>query len=454
MKCDDGSSRLRSVSETYAVYPSGKSPKTPKRMKNGAMYAYGENFVSMRRRRRALLLLLARVSGAAVAPSLTLPLSPRRCSRCGRAAAAARPPFSCSASGDGLHVLQELRPRLRGRLLSLLDTLARIRRGCLDVALVRTEALRPQPQGGPGEDLSDGRAAEERVLEAGHCRARQQPGLARQVAGLLEDERLRRGRREEPDQIRRLCLVLRLLGDGEERPAPVAAGPRDVGDVPLPLRARRLALDVAHHPGGAGDRREAALLVARVPVVAERRKARGLAGRDPRHRQVPRRLDLRVRGRDDLSAPVVVGRVRLADHRVVDVAPGVEELHALRRVGLEPLPGGDERLPRGPQPRHRSAARRQAGLLEDVAPVADREAADVGAESQNRAVVRDALLPLPGQPPALQLRRAVLAEVDELLRLRGELGDEADLDRLDVGCPGVRRNVLREIRVVNGVVLD
>src|SRR4051794_8538497 len=102
-------------------------------MKNGATYAYGESFVSMRRRRRVVLLLLVALRGAAVAPSLTLPLSSRRWGRCDRAAVAARPRFSCSPSADGLHVLQELRPRLRRRLLSLLDTLDRIRRRGLDV---------------------------------------------------------------------------------------------------------------------------------------------------------------------------------------------------------------------------------------------------------------------------------------------------------------------------------
>ncbi len=37
MKLQVGFSRFRSVSETHAVYSSGKIPKIAKRMKNGAM---------------------------------------------------------------------------------------------------------------------------------------------------------------------------------------------------------------------------------------------------------------------------------------------------------------------------------------------------------------------------------------------------------------------------------
>jgi len=37
MKCVVGDRRFRSVSETQAVYPSGKSPKTMKSRKNGEM---------------------------------------------------------------------------------------------------------------------------------------------------------------------------------------------------------------------------------------------------------------------------------------------------------------------------------------------------------------------------------------------------------------------------------
>ena len=72
--------------------------------------------------------------------------------------------------------------------------------------------------------------------------------------------------------------------------------------------------------------------------------------------------------------------------------------------------------------------------------------------------VRDGLLPLPGRVPALQARGAVLAQVDEVLRLRRELRDEADLDRLDVVGACTRREMLRERgvmrRVVLGVLLD
>src|SRR4029079_10037606 len=64
------------------------------------------------------------------------------------------------------------------------------------------------------------------------------------------------------------------------------------------------------------------------------------------------------------------------------------------------------------------------------------------------------LLPLPRQPPVLERSRTVLAQVHEPLGLSLELGDEADLDRLDVGGSGVRSDALREGRVMDRVVLD
>ena len=60
------------------------------------------------------------------------------------------------------------------------------------------------------------------------------------------------------------------------------------------------------------------------------------------------------------------------------------------------------------------AVGRQAGLLEQVAAVADGQAADVGAEADLAAVRRDRLPPLPGQPLLCRLLAPVLPQVDEL----------------------------------------
>src|SRR5262245_34253204 len=98
---------------------------------------------------------------------------------------------------DRLDVLQELLPGLLRALLVLLDPLDRVRARGLDVALMRPQGLRLQPQGGRPEDPSDGRVVEERVLEAEHGLALQQLRLARQVPGLLKDVGLGRGRGEE-----------------------------------------------------------------------------------------------------------------------------------------------------------------------------------------------------------------------------------------------------------------
>src|SRR5581483_10159054 len=98
------------------------------------------------------------------------------------------------ASGELLDVLEELAPGLRRRLLALLDALDRLAGRVFEVALVRSEDLRPQLQRRGREHLAYRSVAEERVAERLHRRALQQRGLARQVARLPEDVRLRRGR--------------------------------------------------------------------------------------------------------------------------------------------------------------------------------------------------------------------------------------------------------------------
>ncbi len=264
-----------------------------------------------------------------------------------------------------------------------------------------------------------------------------------------------RGRRgQELDQVSGLVLMGSLLRDGEERAAPVAARAGRGGDVPLALRRRGLTLDVAHHPRGAGHGRELALLVAGVPVGAERGQPGGFAGQHARHGQVVRSLDARVRRRDVLAGGVVVGRVELADHRVVDVRARVEEERALRGLGLVALARVDVGLPRRPQLRDGHAVGREACLREQVLAVADREAAHVRAEADHGPALADRLLVLPGQPAALDRVCTVLAQVDQVLRLGGVQRNGADLDRLDVGRTCAGREVLRELGVVIRVALD
>ena len=95
------------------------------------------------------------------------------------------------------------------------------------------------------------------------------------------------------------------------------------------------------------------------------------------------------------------------------------------------------------------AVRRQAGLLRTGRGGSRCQAADVGAEADRAPFGASDCAHFQGSHWFFSARRAVLAQVDEVLRLSLELRDEADLDRLDVVGAGAGREVLREVRVVH-----
>ena len=178
-------------------------------------------------------------------------------------------------------------------------------------------------------------------------------------------------------------------------------------------------------------------------------------GRQDLVRLVPGALDRRVGVHDEVVALVEVrvagGLARLLHQdRVVGVGGRVEEVDLLvRRTGLELLAGGDVVVPRRPELRDRGAVGGQPGRLEQVAPVAHGQAADVGAEADRvLAVGGGGLVVLPVQPVALDVVRSELLEVDELVRRLQEADDRAFLDGDHVACAAPGRDVLRQSRRV------
>src|SRR5690606_24875497 len=94
----------------------------------------------------------------------------------------------------------------------------------------------------------------------------------------------------------------------------------------------------------------------------------------------------------------------------------------------------------------------QAGVLEEGLVVAHAHAADVGAQAEDLPVGSLAHLPLPGQEVLLQVGRAVLGEVDEVVALaEEELLDDALFDGDDVTRAAARRDVLLQLGNVVGV---
>jgi len=122
------------------------------------------------------------------------------------------------------------------------------------------------------------------------------------------------------------------------------------------------------------------------------------------------------------------------------------------------LQAGSARTSRPDCPGPLGPVGRQPGLREQVAAVADRLRPDVGAVAEDLAVLGGRAGHLPVQPAVLQVVRAVLAQVDELVRPGQVLVDPADLHRLDVGHPGAGRQVrvqVLDVRVHGrGAALD
>src|SRR5690606_31567778 len=171
------------------------------------------------------------------------------------------------------------------------------------------------------------------------------------------------------DELGRLLLVLTGRGDAEVGAAPVAALPaREGGDVPLAAAGvAGLALDVADHPGGAGDRGEGAAAEAGVPArVDELLELGGEAVLPGLGGEVERVAEGLVRLEDELAARVVVDLLLGRDDGVVEAAGRVVEGGALRRAGLELLPEREEVLPRAELRGELGRVGRQAGLLEEV----------------------------------------------------------------------------------------
>src|SRR5690606_8209608 len=133
-------------------------------------------------------------------------------------------------------------------------------------AVVRAEDLGRGVLRRGREDLADGRALEVLVRRVPDELDRR--GVRREVADVREDRGLLLGVGQPRDELGRLLLVLTGRGDAEVGAAPVAALPaREGGDVPLAAAGvAGLALDVADHPGGAGDRGEGAAAEAGVPA--------------------------------------------------------------------------------------------------------------------------------------------------------------------------------------------
>src|SRR5699024_2247852 len=145
-----------------------------------------------------------------------------------------------------------------------------------------------------------------------------------------------------------LLLVLAGLRDAEVGTAPVATlTTGEGGDVPLTAAGvAGLALDVADHPRGAGDRGEGAAAEAGVPARVDELLELGgqtvLAGLC---RHVEGGADGGVAVDDELTGLVVVDLRLGGDDRVVQAAGGVVEGGAVRGAGLELLTEGEEVLP-------------------------------------------------------------------------------------------------------------
>ena len=123
---------------------------------------------------------------------------------------------------------------------------------------------------------------------------------------------------------------------------------------------------------------------------------------------------------DEVAVLVDVPLGALLDH-VLEDASDVGEQEGPRDPLPELLARREVTSPRCRAPRHVGGLVRQPGLGEDVVLVEVRDRAAVDREADHRAVVGDALLPLPVQVLALVLVRAQRAQVDELVCV-GQVG--------------------------------
>jgi hypothetical protein len=170
---------------------------------------------------------------------------------------------------------------------------------------------------------------------------------------------------------------------------------------------------------------------------------------------VPSGLDGRVAVVDRGAALVVVLPVRATQDGVVQAAGCVDE----RGLGAHPrlvLPAHrQERVPAGPFGGQLVPVGGQAGLLEQVGAVGDRDRADVGAKADHLAVSGGRRLPLPRVEVGFLAARAERLQVGELAgQVLRHVGDPADLDADHVHGALGRVQVLLQDRVVVLLLLD
>ena len=299
------------------------------------------------------------------------------------------------------------------RVGAVLDVGQLRREGVLDLRVVEPDRQDRHLRGDAAEDLADRRVAEVRVRRVEHRRLGGGVGVGREVAALRRRRPhlhlLRRGR-QPLDEGDGGVDVRAVGGHAEPRAAPVgcAAG-QHRGDVPLAgVVGPGLALDVAHHPARAGDRRERAARERLVPVVGERLQAGGDAVLRRLGGVPPCRLHARAVLRVGRAVGRGVGIFALVDGRREDARRAVDEVRVggLGRRVLVGLAEGDEVVPRRPRLGELGRVGLDAGLVEEILAVADRLRADVGPEADGRrAVLRARLRPLPVVELGLQIRR-------------------------------------------------
>ena len=201
--------------------------------------------------------------------------------------------------GELVDVGEERLPGLVGGVAAVIHPDQGGLEGLEDVGVLRALVGLDGDRGGAvAEDLPDRGVVEELVGHVHDRRVVQRVDLAREGADGLEGLHLLLGRRDPGRELLGLVGVLRLLRDGQERAAPVAAAAgEDVGEVPA-LDALGVAGDHAEHPAGAGHGGEAVLLEGGGPVVAPlgelggqalRRRSRSTWSRPPRARGSRRR---------------------------------------------------------------------------------------------------------------------------------------------------------------------
>src|SRR6185312_3886835 len=142
----------------------------------------------------------------------------------------------------------------------------------------------------------------------------------------------------------------------------------------------------------------------------------------------------RVVGVDERAVRVVVDLLLAGDDGVVEAACGVGPRRARGRTRLVLLAEREVVLPGGGLRGEGGGVGGQARLAEQVAAVAQRHRADVGAEAQHGALLGGGRFLLPRQVARDGRARGGVAQVGPQVLLVGHhVGDAGDLDALHVG---------------------